>query len=103
MSKGAYKVQTGNSWGMTAGNHNGSSNLAILVLDAENQGLLVETFKGALTLKITNAYPQFWEELQSRFGKISKLVLNTSQIGIINSTSSSLIASIGSVFLLGNR
>jgi len=73
---------------------------SILVLDAENQGLLVETFKGALTLKITNAYPQFWEELQSRFGKVSKLVLNTSQIGIINSTSSSLIASVGSVFLL---
>lgn len=38
----------------------------VLVLDAENQGVLVESFKGALTLKTTASAPQFWEELQIR-------------------------------------
>ena len=38
----------------------------LLVLDAENQGVLVEIFKGALTLKTTTAENQFWDELQSR-------------------------------------
>ncbi|MEY3221428.1 MAG: hypothetical protein RLZZ203_284, partial [Cyanobacteriota bacterium] len=40
----------------------------LLVLGAENQGVLVETFKGAQVIKTTNAAPQFWDEFQSRFG-----------------------------------
>ncbi len=72
----------------------------VLVTEAEAQGLLVETFKGALTLKTTTAAPQFWEELQSRFGKISTLTLNTIQIGIINGTFSNLVSGVGSIVLL---
>ena len=45
----------------------------MLVLSAENQGVLVETFKGALVLKSTNAVDQFWEELQSRFGRLANI------------------------------
>lgn len=71
-----------------------------LVLNAENQGVLVETFKGALTLKTTAAAPQFWEELQSRFGSFANLVLRTVQIGIINSTFSGLVSSVGKIALL---
>ncbi|WP_439566576.1 ABC transporter transmembrane domain-containing protein, partial [Gloeocapsopsis crepidinum] len=37
----------------------------LLVVEAETQGVLVETFKGALTVKSTTSAPQFWEELQS--------------------------------------
>ncbi len=73
---------------------------ALLVLDAENQGVLVETFKGALTLKTTTAAPQFWEELQSRFSRLANLAFRTIQIAIINSTFSGLVSSIGSVALL---
>ncbi len=73
---------------------------ALLVLDAENQGVLVETFKGALTLKTTTAAPQFWEELQSRFSRLANLTFRTIQIAIINSTFSGLVSSIGSVALL---
>ncbi|MBD0302795.1 MAG: peptidase domain-containing ABC transporter [Tolypothrix sp. T3-bin4] len=73
---------------------------SVLVKEAENQGILVETFKGALTLKTTTAAPQFWEEFQSRFGQLANLSFRTSQIGIINGTFSGLVSSIGSVGLL---
>ncbi len=43
---------------------------SLLVLGAENQGVLVETFKGAQAVKTTNAAPQFWDEFQSRFWSI---------------------------------
>jgi ABC-type bacteriocin/lantibiotic exporter with double-glycine peptidase domain len=72
----------------------------IMVLDAENQGVLVETFKGAVTLKTTTAEPQFWEDLQSRFGRLANLGFRTAQIGITNSTFSGIISSIGGVALL---
>ncbi|WP_421654929.1 peptidase domain-containing ABC transporter [Leptothermofonsia sp. ETS-13] len=73
---------------------------SLLVLEAENQGVLVETFKGALTLKTTTATNQFWEEFQSRFGRLANLALRTTQIGIINNTFSDLVSAIGAVVLL---
>lgn len=65
-----------------------------------SRSVLVETFKGALTLKTTAAQQQFWEEFQSRFSRLARLVYGTSQIGIINGTFSSLVSGIGSVALL---
>ncbi len=73
---------------------------SLLVLEAENQGVLVETFKGALTLKTTTAAPQFWEELQSRFSRLANLTFGTIQITIINNIFSGLVSGIGSVVLL---
>lgn len=72
-----------------------------MVLETENQGVLVETFKGALTLKTTTAAPQMWDELQSRFGRLAHLMLNTTQISIFNSTFSGLVSDIGSTVILG--
>ncbi len=72
----------------------------LLVLEAENQGVLVETFKGAQTLKTISAAPQFWEELQSRFGRLAKINFRTVQLAIINNTFSELIGGIGVIFLL---
>ncbi|MDZ7958820.1 MAG: peptidase domain-containing ABC transporter [Aulosira sp. DedQUE10] len=72
----------------------------LLVTEAETQGLLVETFKGALTLKTTASAPQFWDELQHRFGRLGNLTFRTMQIGIINNTFSGLISAIGAVILL---
>ncbi|MEH2274349.1 MAG: peptidase domain-containing ABC transporter [Nostoc sp.] len=74
---------------------------SILVLDAENQGILVESFKGALTLKTTTAGPQFWEEFQNRFGRLANNTFSTIQIGIINNIFSGLVYAIGSVSLIG--
>ena len=73
---------------------------SLLVLEAENQGVLVETFKGALTLKTTSAAPQFWEELRSRFSRLANLTFGTVQINITNNTFSGLVSDIGSVGLL---
>jgi ATP-binding cassette subfamily C protein len=72
----------------------------VLVLHAENQGVLVETFKGALTIKTTTAAPQLWEEFQSRFGRVANYTFRTIQIDIVNSTFSGLVSAIGSVLLL---
>ncbi|MBW4644720.1 MAG: peptidase domain-containing ABC transporter [Goleter apudmare HA4340-LM2] len=74
---------------------------SLLVLRSENQGVLVETFKGAQVLKTTNAAPQFWDELQSRFGRLANLTFSTIQIGIINNTVADLLSTIGGVMLLG--
>ncbi|MGF1590101.1 MAG: peptidase domain-containing ABC transporter [Pleurocapsa sp.] len=72
----------------------------VMVLDSENQGVLVETFKGALTFKTTAAAPQLWSELQVRFGSFANQTYRTAQIGIFNYTFSKLVSSIGSVTLL---
>ncbi len=72
----------------------------VLVLSAENQGVLVETFKGAITVKTTTAAPQFWEEFQSRYSRLANFSFRTSQIGFFNSIFSNLVANIGSIVLL---
>lgn len=72
----------------------------LLVTEAENQGVLVETFKGALTLKTTSAAPQFWEEFQHRFGRLATLMLGTMQIGIVNHTCAGLVSSLGGIALI---
>jgi ATP-binding cassette, subfamily C, bacterial len=72
----------------------------VLVLSSENQGVLVETFKGALVLKATNAGAQFWDEFQMRFGRLANVTFGTVQLGIWTGTFSQLISNIGSVALL---
>ncbi|ARV61036.1 ABC transporter ATP-binding protein [Nostocales cyanobacterium HT-58-2] len=72
----------------------------LLVTEAETQGVLVETFKGALTIKTTTAAPQFWDELQNRFSRLANLTLRTIQISIINHTFSSFVSAIGGIVLL---
>ena len=73
----------------------------LLVLGAENQGVLVETFKGAQVIKTTNAAPQFWDEFQSRFGRLANLAFSTIQLAIINGTLAKILSTIGGVILLG--
>ena len=73
---------------------------AVLVTAAENQGMLVETFKGALTLKSTNAKPQAWEEFQERYGRLANVTFSTIQISILNGVFSNLAASLGSIAIL---
>ena len=72
----------------------------VLVLSSENQGILVETFKGAITLKTTTAAPQFWEEFQLRYSRLANYTFRTIQINFVNSTFSNFIARTGSILLL---
>jgi ATP-binding cassette, subfamily C, bacterial len=72
----------------------------VLIKEAENQGILVENFKGALTLKTANAAPQAWEEFQSRFGSLANLTFSTTQITIINNVFSGLVSGLGNLAIL---
>jgi ABC-type bacteriocin/lantibiotic exporter with double-glycine peptidase domain len=71
-----------------------------LVLSAENQGILVETFKGAITVKTTTAAPQFWEEFQTRYSRLANFMFRTIQIGFLNGIFANLVSSIGDIILL---
>ncbi|KKD38338.1 MAG: peptidase domain-containing ABC transporter [Limnoraphis robusta] len=73
----------------------------LFAVEAETQGVLVETFKGSLTLKTTNSTAQFWEELQTRFGRQANLAFRTTQIGILNEMFSGFVSGVGGVALLG--
>lgn len=73
---------------------------AVLVTAAENQGMLVETFKGALTLKSTNAQPQAWGEFQERFGRLANVTFSTIKITILNGIFSNLASALGSIAIL---
>ncbi|HEY9702614.1 MAG TPA: ABC transporter transmembrane domain-containing protein, partial [Allocoleopsis sp.] len=72
----------------------------IMVLEGETHGVLIESFKGAITMKTTTAEPQFWEDLQSRFGRLANLEFKIGQIGITNINYSQIISNIGGIVLL---
>ena len=72
----------------------------IMVLEGELNAVLIESFKGAITLKTTTAEPQLWEDLQSRFGRLANLEFRLGQIGITNINYSQIISSIGGIVLL---
>ncbi len=72
----------------------------VIVTNAENQGVLLEAFKGALTLKATSAAPQTWDELQQRLGRVSRLSFRMVQMGIVNLVSSRLFSKLGTIALL---
>lgn len=73
---------------------------SVMILASENQGVLVETFKGAFTLKTINAHPQLWEEFQLRFNRLASGKLTTLKITLVNSAFSNFVASTGSISLL---
>ncbi len=72
----------------------------VLVTEAENQGILVENFKGAMTLKTSHGVPQAWDELQSRFGRLANVTFHTVQIAILNNFTSSLVSAAGAIAIL---
>jgi ATP-binding cassette, subfamily C, bacterial len=72
----------------------------VLVLEAQNQGLLVETFKGALVTKTTSAAPQLWDEFQMKFGRLANQTFKTTQIGITNGVFSRLVSDASGILLL---
>lgn len=71
-----------------------------VVLSAENQGVLIETFKGAIAVKTTAAAPQFWEEFQNRYSRQANLNFRTTQIDFINNIFSNFVSSVGNIILL---
>ena len=72
----------------------------VLVTEAENQGVLVENFKGAMTLKTSQGAAQAWDELQGRFGRLANVTFRTVQIAIWNSFTSSLVSGMGAIAII---
>jgi ABC-type bacteriocin/lantibiotic exporter with double-glycine peptidase domain len=58
----------------------------LIIEGTENQGFLVETFRGALVLKTTRATPQAWEEYQRNFGRLAHLRWGTMKLGMYRNT-----------------
>lgn len=72
----------------------------LIVESAENQGFLVEAFRGAQVLKTTEATPQVWDEYQSNFGTLAHLRWSTLQLSLFSSTATSLLSSVTTLALL---
>ncbi|MEN9869622.1 MAG: hypothetical protein RLZZ171_605 [Cyanobacteriota bacterium] len=71
-----------------------------IVLGTENQGFLVETFRGVQVLKTTQATPQAWQEYQGNYGRLANLGWSTMKLGLYSGSITSVLSSFTSVSLL---
>lgn len=72
----------------------------IIVSGTENQGFLVETFRGVQVLKTTQATAQAWEEYQGNFGRLANLGWSTMQLGLYSSTVTSILSTFINIGIL---
>ncbi|MBD0389246.1 MAG: peptidase domain-containing ABC transporter, partial [Nostoc sp. C3-bin3] len=63
-----------------------------IVLGTENQGFLVETFRGVQVLKTTQATPQAWQEYQTNYGRLASLGWSTMKLGLYSSTITGILS-----------
>ncbi|MCY7390303.1 MAG: peptidase domain-containing ABC transporter, partial [Leptolyngbyaceae cyanobacterium CAN_BIN12] len=71
-----------------------------IIVGTENQGFLVEIFRGALVLKTTQATPQAWKEYQKNFGRLANLNWSTLKLSLYSSTTTGIISNLANVGLL---
>jgi ABC-type bacteriocin/lantibiotic exporter with double-glycine peptidase domain len=71
-----------------------------IVLGTENQGFLVETFRGVQILKTTQATSQAWQEYQSNYGRLAHLGWSTMKLGLYSGTITSVLSTFTSIALL---
>ncbi len=76
----------------------------LLSLNAKNQALLVEIFRGAMTFKTTAAQPQLWKEMQGRFGNLASKKASTVQLSFFTNQLANLMSGVGhiGIFCLGS-
>jgi ABC-type bacteriocin/lantibiotic exporter with double-glycine peptidase domain len=72
----------------------------MIVENTENQGFLVETFRGIQVLKTTQATPQAWQEYQSNFGRLANLGWSTMKLGLYSSTITGILSTFTSIGVL---
>jgi ABC-type bacteriocin/lantibiotic exporter with double-glycine peptidase domain len=72
----------------------------MIVSGTENQGFLVETFRGVQVLKTTQATPQAWEEYQGNFGRLANLSWTTMQLRLYSSTVTSILSTFINIGIL---
>lgn len=73
---------------------------SLIVLGTENQGFLVETFRGVQVLKTTQATPQAWQEYQSNYGRLANLGWYTMKLGLYSGTLTGILSTFTSIGLL---
>ncbi|MFN6565300.1 MAG: peptidase domain-containing ABC transporter [Nostoc sp. ChiSLP01] len=71
-----------------------------IVLGTENQGFLVETFRGVQVLKTTQATPQAWQEYQTNYGRLANLGWSTMKLGLYSGTITSIFSTCTNIALL---
>lgn len=72
----------------------------MIVYGTENQGFLVETFRGVQVLKTTQATSQAWEEYQANFGRLANLSWTTMQLGLYSSTVTNILSAFINIGIL---
>jgi ABC-type bacteriocin/lantibiotic exporter with double-glycine peptidase domain len=72
----------------------------LIVLGTENQGFLVETFRGVQVLKTTQATPQAWQEYQTNYGRLANLGWSTMKLGLYSGTITSILSTFTNIALL---
>ncbi|MHC5936156.1 peptidase domain-containing ABC transporter [Nostoc sp.] len=72
----------------------------MIVSGTENQGFLVETFRGVQVLKTTQATPQAWEEYQGNYGRLANLGWNVMKLGLYSSTITGVLSTFISIGIL---
>ncbi|HHP7243691.1 MAG TPA: peptidase domain-containing ABC transporter [Elainellaceae cyanobacterium] len=72
----------------------------MIVLGTENQGFLVETFRGMQILKTTQATPQAWQEYQTNFGRLANLGWGMMKLELHSGTVTGVLSTLTSIALL---
>ncbi|MFN6497054.1 MAG: peptidase domain-containing ABC transporter [Nostoc sp. DedQUE01] len=73
---------------------------SLIVKGTENQGFLVETFRGVQVLKTTQATPQAWQEYQTNFGRLANLDWTTMKLELYSGTATSILSKLTSIGIL---
>jgi ABC-type bacteriocin/lantibiotic exporter with double-glycine peptidase domain len=71
-----------------------------IVLGTENQGFLVEAFRGVQVLKTTQATPQAWDEYQANYGRLANLAWDTMKLQLFSSTITGTLSTFISIGVL---
>ena len=72
----------------------------MIVEGTENQGFLVETFRGVQVLKTTQAIPQAWQEYQGNYGRLANLGWKSMKLGLYSGTITNFFSTLNSIALL---
>ncbi|WP_243147213.1 peptidase domain-containing ABC transporter [Scytonema sp. UIC 10036] len=94
----AFIIVTGVNWLFLPALRQKTRNM--IVSGTENQGFLVETFRGVQVLKTTQATSQAWEEYQGNFGYLANLSWRTMQLGLYSSTLTNILSTFINIGIL---
>ncbi|MGK7892727.1 MAG: peptidase domain-containing ABC transporter [Xenococcus sp. (in: cyanobacteria)] len=72
----------------------------LIVSGTENQGFLVETFRGVQVLKTTQATPQAWQEYQGNYGRLANLGWQRMKLGLYSGTITGILSTFISIAVL---